>query len=219
MGEPIVWSYSGAKTFENCPKQYNEVKRLNRYQTQDTHATLYGKEVHKALEDFLIEGKAIPAQFKQFAKHAEIVNNIKGERFIEHKMGFTEDLAPCGFDSPGVWWHGIPDVLIVDGNKAFLCDWKTGKSAEYADTGQLELLAVATMLHHPQVQKVKAALVFLVANTLVERVYTREQIPEIISVWYGKINQIQWSIEHDVWNEKPGPLCRFCAVKDCLHHR
>lgn len=219
MTTPIVWSYSGAKTFENCPRQYNEVKRLNKYPPQDTQATLYGKEVHKALEDFLIEGKPVPDQFKRFAKYGEMVANIKGERFIEHKMGFTEDLKPCGFDDPGVWWHGIPDVLIVDGERAWLLDWKTGKSARYADTGQLELLAVATMLHHPQVKKVKAALVFLVADNLIEKTYTREQIPEIISVWYGKINQIEAAIESDVWNERPGPLCKFCVVTECLHNR
>lgn len=211
----IVWSYSGAKVFETCPRQYNEVKRLGKHPPQDTTATLYGKSVHKALEDYIVDAAPIPPQFSRFKRYADMVLDIKGDRYIEYKMGFTEDLKPCEFDGENVWWHGIPDVLIVNGKTAYILDWKTSKSARFADTGQLELLSVAAMLHHPEIQTVKGSLLFLVANDMVVADYKREDIPKIMSKWYGKINQIHAAIESDVWNPKSSPLCKFCPVDWC----
>ena len=44
------WSYSSLKQYLNCPKQYQEIRVLKNFTTQDTPQTIYGKEVHKALE-------------------------------------------------------------------------------------------------------------------------------------------------------------------------
>jgi CRISPR/Cas system-associated exonuclease Cas4 (RecB family) len=211
----IVWSYSGAKMFENCPRQYHAVKVEKRFQSKDTDATRFGKSVHKALEDYVRDGTPVPAEYTKYLKYADMLAGIKGERYLEHEMGFTEDLKPCEFHGNGVWWHGIPDVLIVGNKVAHIIDYKTGKSSRYADTGQLELLSVAAMLHHPNIQTVRGALLFLVADDMVTKEYTRAQIPEIMAKWYGKINQIEAAMNSGVWNPKAGPLCKFCAVEDC----
>ena len=56
-------------------------------------------------------------------------------------MGITRDLRPCGFGARDVWWRGIVDLAIIDKErgKAFVVDYKTGKSSQYADKDQLEL--------------------------------------------------------------------------------
>lgn len=60
-------------------------------------------------------------------------------------MGLTENLEPCDFFSDEVWWRGIADLVIIDEEEdlAWVIDYKTGKSARYADKGQLELMALA----------------------------------------------------------------------------
>lgn len=192
------------------------MKVLKKYRAEDSTATLYGKEVHKAIEDYLLEGTPIPAKFNQFQAVVDKVKAIPGELFAELPMGLTIEGKYTEFDAPDVWWHGIPDVLI-EGQTARIVDWKTSKNAKYADTDQLELLALATFAKNPNVQKVKGALMFLVSKNVVKADFHREQFNTILSKWIGRIGQIEAAMENGVWNPRSSPLCNFCPVsnKDC----
>ena len=100
---------------------------------------------------------------------------------------------------------------------ARVVDFKTGKSARYADTSQLELMAAMIMIHYPSVQVVKGMLLFVVADDAVKAEFTREQLPTILSKWAGDASMIEAAVENDVWNAKPSGLCKFCPVKSCEH--
>ena len=216
----ITWSFSSAKDFDNCPRKYNETRVLKRFKQGDTTATLYGTAVHLALEEFLRDGTPIPPQFAQFQKYADPFVGIAGGMYLEHKIGVREDFSPCDFMDKKVWWRGIPDLLVVKPNGvALVGDWKTGKSARYADTDQLELLAAAVMQHFPEVHTVKGALIFVVADAVVNAEYKRDRLPAIWSKWAGQVSRIEAAIEHDVWNATPNSLCGFCPVTTCPHNR
>lgn len=219
--KPIVWSYSAAKDFESCPRKYYELRVAKNYKQEDTDATRYGTEVHKAFEEFIRDGTPIPPQFERFQRFVEPLLNLRGTRYCEYKIGVRADFSPCEFFGEGVWWRGIPDLLVVneEAGVARVVDYKTGKSAKYADTDQLELLAAAIMSHFPKVNRVKGALLFVVADALVKAEYTREQLPQIWSKWVGKISRIDTAQQANVWNEKQGPLCGWCPVTACVHHR
>lgn len=218
---PLAHSYSAVKDFENCARKYHEVRILKRFKQQDTQATLYGTDVHKALELYLMEDTPVPPQFAHFQRFAEPVKGFKGEIKCEVKMGIRADFTPCEFFDKDVWFRGIPDVLVVNREKgtARVLDWKTGKSSRYADTAQLELLAGMVFSHYPEVHTVKGALVFLVANDVIKADFTREQYGQIMSKWVGKASTIEQALENGVWNASPGPLCKFCPVSDCPHNR
>ena len=215
----LAHSYSAIKQFENCPKQYHEVRILKRFKQEDTSATLYGTEVHKALELFIENGKPLPAHFAHYNKFVEPVAKLKGDIKCELKMGIRADFTPCDFFAKDVWFRGIPDVLSINGGTARVVDWKTGKSSRYADTAQLELLAGMVMSHHPEVQTVKGVLVFLVPGDVVQATFTRGQYGEIMSKWVGKASAIEAALEAGVWNAKSSGLCKFCPVTTCPHHR
>ena len=53
MHKPVTFSHSSLKQYEQCPRQYHEVKVLKNYKFQDTQATLYGKELHEAAEFYI----------------------------------------------------------------------------------------------------------------------------------------------------------------------
>lgn len=214
-------SYSAIKQFENCPKQYHEVRVLKRFKQEDTQATMYGTEVHKAIELFLTANRPLPPQYAHYHRFVEPVHKLLGEIKCELKMGIRSDFSPCGFFDDDVWFRGIPDVLVINHttNVARIVDWKTGKSSRYADTAQLELLAGMVFSHYPKVRKVKGALVFLVADDVVKADFTREQYSEIMSKWAGKASMIEAALDSGVWDARPGPLCRFCPVSDCTHNR
>lgn len=216
----LAHSYSSIKQFENCPRQYNEVRILKKYKTQESEAMLYGTAVHKAFEDFIKDGTPIPAKFAQFLPMIQPLTKIKGQVFCEQKMGITADFKPCDFFAKNVWFRGVPDLLIVNPktNVARVVDYKTGKSSRYADTAQLELMAAMVMAYYPNVQTVKGALLFVVADDIIKGEYTRADMPTILSSWAGKASRIEESIENGVWNAKPSGLCKFCPVQSCEHN-
>jgi hypothetical protein len=179
----------------------------------------YGKEVHLAAEEFIRDGKPVPEKFAFMRELLEPIRRINGEHLCEYRLGLTRDLEPCEFFGAGVWWRGIPDFLAIDGDKATLIDYKTGKSAKYADTKQLDLLALAIFKHFPQVQSIKAGLLFVVANDFIKTRYTRSEHEKTWVKWLEETGRLEKAYEVDVWNPKPNFSCKsWCIVKDCIHN-
>lgn len=216
----LAHSYSAIKDFEGCPRRYHEVRILKKFKSKDTEATLYGTAVHKAFEDFIKDGVELPASFEAYRKFVEPLATLDADIRCEEKMGIRADFTPCGFFDKDVWFRGIPDYLAISrsGKVARVADYKTGKSSRYADTAQLELMAAMVFIHHPQVEKVKGALLFVVVGDIIKAEYTRAQLPEILSKWAGRASAIESALEVGVWNARSSALCKFCPVSSCEHH-
>lgn len=216
---PLAHSYSGIKDFEGCPRRYHQVRILKRFKSENTEATLYGTAVHKAFEEYIRDGKPLPDQFRMFEAFVAPLKNVKGAIFCEQKMGIRADFAPCDFFDTDVWFRGVPDFLAVGKKKAWLADYKTGKSARFADPDQLELMSAMVMAHHPEIEKVSGVLIFVVAQKVVMSEFARKDLPTIWSKWAGRASMIESAVEHGAWGAKPSPLCRFCPVAQeaCEH--
>jgi hypothetical protein len=126
MSTPITWSHSGLKDFEGCARRYHEVKVLKKFPHKDTKHTIYGKEVHKAIELYGRDGVPMPPALADFKPAVDAILAKPGRKLFEHEMGVTADLRPCAFDAPDRWVRGIADLLIVnDDNLTARCvDWK-----------------------------------------------------------------------------------------------
>ena len=134
-------------------------------------------------------------------------------------MGLTENLEPCGFKDPNVWWRGVADLIILNGSEARCLDYKTGKSAKYADTDQLELMALAMFKHFPQVEKVKGALFFVVSKNFIKDSYDGENQDKMWARWLAEFNKLKFAYENDIWNPRPSGLCKkHCLVLECSHN-
>ena len=207
------------KGFETCPKQYYHVTVLKEHPFQETEATRYGTEFHKAAEDFMRDGTPVPERFSFAQPILDALAAKPGDRFCELKMGLTADLEACGFFAKDVWFRGIVDLLIIDGDRAFIVDYKTGKSAKYADKGQLELMALSVFKHFPQVKRVKAGLVFVIADAMVKEDYHVDNESEMWTPWVLRYAAMEKAHEANVWNPKPSGLCRkHCPVLECAHN-
>jgi hypothetical protein len=218
----ITWSYSSIKTFDQCPKKYYHLKVAKDVKDEGSPATLYGQEVHKAAEDYIKFGTPIPTKFKFIEPTVASLNNIPGEKHTELKLGIKKTDAgyePCGFFDKDVWWRGIADLLIVNRGKAWLVDYKTSKSAKYADTMQLDLLAGAAFLHFPQVQRIKSALAFVVCEAFPKKTHDAAKRDAYIEVFSPELERLAGAHETGVWNAKTGPLCGWCPVTSCEHYR
>lgn len=220
MGIP-PWSYSGLKQFKTCAKQYYEIRVAKNVQPpENTEATLYGKAYHTAAEEYIKSGEVIPEQFSFTKQHLDSLKSIPGTKYCEHKMGLTKDLTPCDFFDPQVWCRGVADLLIIneDTKTARVIDYKTG-SAKYADTAQLELMALMVFKHFPKIKKVKGGLLFVVANEFKKEDYQEEKSHIYWRGWLTDVNRLETAHKTGVWNPTRSGLCkRFCPVLSCNHN-
>ena len=218
----ITWSYSSIKTFSQCPKKYYHLKVARDVQDIVGEAASYGTEMHKAAEDHIKLGTPLPPKFAFIQMFMDAVKNIPGEKHCEVKMGIKEvngKHVACDFDDPDYWWHGIADLLIIDGHKAYSMDYKTSKNAKYADPKQLDLVAYAIFLHYPKVMIVKSALAFVVSGEFVKKEHLATERSDYIRVFDKDLEQLAGAHESGVWNAKTSALCRFCPVLKCEHNR
>ena len=221
MGKP-AWSFSSLKTFDQCPKKYYHLRVAKDYEEPDSTAMTYGSAFHEAAEHYL-NGTAsqLDPRFSFVLAALDELNGMEGEKFCEYKMGLTVDLEPCGFFDDEVWWRGVSDLTIIneETNVAKVVDYKTGKSTKYADTGQLELMALATFKHFPSIKTVKGGLLFVVCNAFIKDTYTIEQESELWKKWLMEYGKLEASYDTDVWNPRPSGLCRaHCVVTECPHN-
>jgi len=219
--QPIKWSFSSLKTFQQCPKKYYHTKVAKDVKEPDTQATLYGKSVHTAAEEYIRDGKELPPQYAYVKDTLDALAAIPGTKLCEEQLGLTKDLEPCAFDAPEAWWRGIADLVILDEEKelAWSVDYKTSKSARYADVKQLDLVATAIFKKYPQIKKVKSALLFVVSKEFVKATHHSAMVDKYMEQPKRDVARIEAALENGVWNPVQGPLCRFCAVKQCEYNR
>ena len=125
------------------------------------------------LKDYVKNDVAIPEKYAEVCKPVHRVKEMKGEKHCELRLGMTKELEPCKFFADNVWWRGVIDLLIVNGDKGKIIDYKTGKNSKYADIKQLDLFTVAAFTHFPDLTEIKAGLLFLVTNDFITKSYNK----------------------------------------------
>lgn len=214
-----AWSYSSITLFQQCPKKYYHIRVSKDVVEPESEVLLYGTRVHEAAEKYVKDGTPIPPEFSQFEPAVKKLKELPGDKHCEYKMGLTERGEPCGFFDEKVWLRGVADLIIVDGDKARIVDYKTGKSSKYADTKQLDLMALCTFAHFPEVQEIKGGLLFLVCNDLVKRTYQRSDVLGIMQEWSANYSWLSKTYQEDIWNPKPNFTCKaYCPVVKCPHN-
>ena len=219
MSAIVPWSYSRIKAFEQCPKQFYHMKVVKDYEDRVTDAMLYGTSFHTAAEEYVRDGTPMPERFDYAVSAINSLMDKEGDKLCEYKLGLDEELEPCTFSDKDVWFRGIADLIIIDDDLAWVVDYKTGKSARYADKGQLELMALATFKHFPHVQEIRAGLLFVVSKALIRDTYTKDMESKLWDKWLSNYANMEIAVDNDVWNPRPSGLCkRHCAVIECAHN-
>lgn len=217
----LQWSYSSLKMFAQCAKQYYHIKVAKDVPPTDSEATLYGKEMHKAAEDYIRDGTPLPPKFTFLQAFMDSVDKLPGEKFCELKLGIkrTEDgFVACDFDDPDYWWHGIADLVVIGGWKAYSMDYKTSKNAKYADTKQLDIIAAAIFMRFPHIMQVKSALAFVVSNEFIKKTHTVVYRSDYLSTFEADLDRLEAAYKLDKWHPQSSPLCKFCPVKTCEYN-
>lgn len=219
MSNKYTWSYSSISLFQQCPRKYYRLRIVKDIVEPPQQHLIYGTEVHQAAEDYVCNDKSLDPRYGFLRPTLDALKALPGMKLCEYEMGLTKEFEPCGFRDENVWFRGIADLLIIDGEQAHLVDYKTSKSSQYADRKQLELLALLVFKHFPYIKSIKAGLVFVVAEDLVKAAYDTDIQEKAWSKWLPEIQRLEKAMETDVWNAVPNFTCRkFCPVLDCEHN-
>jgi hypothetical protein len=192
---------------------------LKNYPTPETEQIKYGKELHKAAEDYVRDNTPLPVQFLFVKPTIDALLTKQGRRYPEHEMALTETLTPCGFKDENVWVRGIADLLIVDDDNltAWVVDYKTGNN-KYPDVGQLELMSLMVFANFPHIRQVNSALLFVVKESMVKHKMSIDEVPAAWQRYRERVAKLAACHSNNVWNPNQTPLCGWCPVRKCEFH-
>lgn len=214
----VQWSYSSLKDFITCPKQYYHTKVAQDVAKKDTVHTIYGKEVHRALESYVRDGEPLPKNYEIYKKILDELIAIPGTKYTEYQMALTPEKEACDFDAPHRWVRGVADLIIVDGADAYIVDYKTGNN-KYADTRQLKLMALMAFAHFPEIQNIKAGLLFILRNSFITEEYRKDHEQKLWAEFLPILQRLETAFSTNAWPPQPSGLCGWCPIKTCVHHR
>ena len=219
--EPVAnfpLSFTSMDTFETCPRQFQHLYVLKDVKNEGSAATIRGAKCHKQIEDYITQGTEITELVAQNA--IPYINSIKAQDAkAEWTWGLTKDFEPCDFFAPDVAYHDTVNYLArLEGGRAFVVEWETEDAED--DFEQMDLFALATFIHHPDVQKIRGMYVWLKPNTHTKKDYTRADIEALKEQVQEKAKLVLHGVARGEFSTKPSGLCRErCPVKECPEYK
>lgn len=213
-----AWSHTALDNFENCPKQYYEVKIAKRHPFVDTAETIWGRRVHKDFENYLLKGVPLPADV---AMHQEFLDRFAaepGDLAGEERIALDTNLRECAYFARNVqvWYRGQVDARKRDraAGTSHILDHKTGKVKN--DFLQLKGFAMWEFLTQPAIHTVKVEFYWTQIRGANGETYTRDQLPAIIAEFLPKLHRYADAHLTNTFPPKQSGLCGgWCPVMTC----
>lgn len=213
MDKPLAWSYSALTTFEQCPKKFYHLRVKKDVKDGDNEHTVYGKEVHDALHKRVIKGEALPLRFRHIEPVVAQLAKAKGEKHGEMRLALNRKFEPVDFFAKDVYVRVVVDLLIVDGTRATIIDYKTGKVKD--EWTQLELTAAVLSKWMPELTEFRLAFLWLQEKNLSRKDRTKEELVEVWANLLPRVGAIESAISTTSFSARPSGLCRYCPITFC----
>jgi len=216
MADP-AWSYSRLKNFETCPKQFWHLNIQKDVKMPESKEMGYGKKVHKAIELFITSAQPLPADLQHLMPVLDKFVSAPGEKHAEQQLAITKDLTPTGWFDKDVWCRAIVDLAVVNGDRAVLCDWKTGKIDD--DFTQQRAAAALFFIHYPEVERITMMYYWIKDKKATSEELVRPDVRHVWRVLMPRVAKYTYAHEKTEFPPKPSGLCkRHCPVKSCPHN-
>ena len=213
----LAWSHSRRKTYMECPKKLwhtavakkGHPDRVEYTQTEDAAA---GSAIDDALTARIQSGTALPPQYTPYEVVAQAVLASTGQKFCQMKLALDQAFKPCGYmDWDTTWVRAIYDVVVINGEHAFLGDWKNGQI--WLDDDQLKLFAAVGFHTFPEVQTIDTSYIWLRHGLTSDKRYERRDLPELWADLLPDVERMQAAHKANYWPATPNKrACRFCSV-------
>lgn len=219
MNLPAPWSYSSLSMFLQCPRKFDLIRNQKAVKDEPGEAAIWGQAVHSALEHRIKDKTPMPTGMERFEAVAQEVESWSDDWITEEQFGLTENLEPTGFFDKDVWCRGVLDLYTVNGKRAFVGDYKTGKVRP--ELTQLKLFAAAILHKYPQVDRVRTAFIWLNHGSKSTEDFERDDLQFIWKYFLPQIRRLELAYEKNQWPAKPSGLCGWCPVgrKHCEYWR
>lgn len=215
MAKHLAWSWSRLNQFEECPWEFyhNAIAKDVTITPEQEAIFAEGRAQHSCLELMVqnnCDGFNDPrtAHMESFIRSFRVAYpDVQAER----KLTLREDLSETSWrDWDGAWVRSALDMTGINGERAAIVDWKTGRP--WPDGGQLALNSVVLMTVHPQVQVVDTSYIYIHHNKAETKQYTRDQVPVIWDDFRRRVEPMQIAHENQEWIQKPGRHCGRCSL-------
>lgn len=195
---------------EICPHQAAERFIYKRVPYVETEQMRNGNVGHLAMEKRI--GRRIPLP-QLYLAHESIARCFDDrDAKVETKIGITREGRSCGFFDTNVWGRGKLDLHIINGERAYLNDFKFGKIRE--DPFELQVQSVLLHARYPQLKEIKGQYSWMQFNKL-GKPY---DLSDTAATW-NEIGRLVRLIERDLtaanFEKREGPLCDWCPCIDC----
>lgn len=212
-------SFSALNNFETCAKKYWHLRIARDVKEVEGEALRYGKRVHKALENYVGKGTALPAEFTHLEKHVARFKEYSGAKHCEMELAINEQYQPVDWFAKDVWIRAKLDLVVIGGDKALIVDYKTGKMKDDGFT-QLRLAAALLMLFFKDIKLVTLAYMWTEHNGQVTYdVFHRHEFPLIWNELKPRLDAFEEAHVRDNFPANPSGLCkRHCPVTQCPHN-
>ncbi len=208
-----AFSYSRLNNFEECPKKFHQVSIAKRFKEKESEQMTYGKEVHKALELRLKQGKALPLHLSHLESLMVTLESGPGIKMTEQQMAITDQFQPTGWFDKDVYCRAIADLIVVNGKRGAVFDYKTGKMSD--DFTQMKLTGAVYMQYNPDVEYLDLAFIWIKDKQVTKDKITRDEIPTVWAELLPRINRYQLAFEKQDFPPRQGRYCRWCPVETC----
>lgn len=224
MAAPEPWSYSRLSTFKNCPDRFHSEVVLKKFPYVEGPEQKKGKVIHKAFEDRQALKKPLPPSLEGHETHMQRLENAPGQAFVEQRIGLrrrkTDDgkfvIEPCPFfGDTDVWYRGQIDFMKVDGDEAFIEDYKTGNKK--VDFAQLKTFALWAFVNYPALQGCTVQFYWTEDKSTNRERYERSQVPSLWTEFLPDLKQYIEAFKTDTWQKRQSGLCGWCPDTKCPH--
>ena len=210
---PFVGTFTALSTF----KSVCEHQAYRRYIKKDipyveSEAMAWGKKVHSAFEQRLgDQRRPLPSDMRQWEGFATPFEKYKV--ITESKMGMTERARQTGFFDSDVWFRGISDAAVLQSDKAFILDFKTGGS-KYEDPFELATNALLLKVKYPELKKIVGSYAWLKENRMSQQ-YDLSDFKGTFMEITRLMNLVAEKRQSGEWIKRKSGLCGYCSVSDC----
>jgi CRISPR/Cas system-associated exonuclease Cas4 (RecB family) len=221
--KPVAFSFSRLDSYETCPKKYWAISVGKTVRDEGNEHTHYGEEVHKAFANYF-KGKPLPLHLRHLEPALLPIRSAPGVKIIEQKLAINAEYEGCDWFAKDTYCRVISDLTILNGTKAVLFDWKTGKMKD--DFLQLRLAGAVILLLAPEIESAQLVYYWTKNKKFTRdknddgslKLLTRDDIPKVFDSLAPRLQRYQDAHAREEFPARPSYICRYCPVLTCQHN-
>ena len=218
----FTWSYGSVSTYKNCPLRYWAEKVAKVVPYEKNEKTLWGEDVHEALEKSARDKVQLPSNMSQYLPTLQKVEHLATiSQHVEYERQFavTAESVPCGWWDKGVSGRAAADVFaLVIPEYAIIIDYKTGKPP-WGQSMQPVINAKMVFDHYPTVQRVDTSFVYMHHDRTDYDKFERAHIDSDFQPVAETMYRMKQSIANENFPAVKHGLCKkHCGFFECPHN-